>query len=96
MGSDNFTPNDSDLGTVLLFRGTVDESNALAEVEPGLLGGLNTLNLDERDVRIGDVLRTLVAQVTGLSIQPSVSGHFNYIIYPGGLVTKSQLAGGHS
>lgn len=79
MGSNNLAPNNSDFRTVLLLRCTVDESDALAEVELGLIRGLNALNLDERNVGVRDALGTLVAQVAGLSVQPCVSGHFNCI-----------------
>lgn len=80
MSSDNFTPNYTDLGAVLLLGTTVDESDTLSQVELGVLGVVNALNLQKRNVGVGDMLRALVAQVTSLCVQPSVGGHLQVMI----------------
>lgn len=55
-------PDDAHLGAVDLALGAVDERNALAEVELGVLLRSDTLDLDERGVRAGVALAALVAQ----------------------------------
>ena len=68
MGSGDLTPDNSDLGTSDLLGGTVDESNTLTKVELGILGGVDTLNADQGDVGVGNVLAALVGNVLSLNV----------------------------
>lgn len=68
VGSGDLTPDDSDLGTSDLLGGSVDVSNSLSNVELGLFGGSNTLDLDERDVRVNDSFASLVRDVLSLNV----------------------------
>ena len=54
MGSGDLTP--------------VNESNALTKVELGILGGVDTLNADQGDVGVGNVLAALVGNVLSLNV----------------------------
>ena len=62
-------PDDADLGATNLLGGLVDVSDALAEVELGLVGLLNTFDLDEGGVALGDALRALVAHDPSLGVK---------------------------
>jgi len=62
-------PDDADLGATDLLGGLVDVGDTLAEVELGLVGLLNTLNLDEGGVALGDALRALVAHDPSLDVK---------------------------
>lgn len=66
-----------DLGALDLALRTVDKSDALAEVESGVLGGVDTLNLDQRGVRVGVALATLEGQVLALKKGMPVSRPFS-------------------
>ena len=68
MGSGDLTPDDSDLRASLFLRGSVDVGDSLTQVELGVGGVGDTLDLDQRDVRVGDVLRTLVGKVLTLNV----------------------------
>lgn len=68
MGSGDLTPDNSDLGTSDLLGGTVDESNTLTKVELGILGGVNAVNADQGNVRVGNVLAALVGKVLALNV----------------------------
>ncbi len=68
MSSGDLTPDNSDLGTSDLLGGTVDESNTLTKVELGILGGVDTLNADQGDVGVGNVLAALVGNVLSLNV----------------------------
>lgn len=63
MGTGHLAPDDADLGAADLLRGAVDESDALAVVEGGVGGVLDTLDLDQAGVGVGVALATLVAKV---------------------------------
>ena len=56
----------SDLGAGAESLSTVDEGNLLSEVEGGVLGRGNTLNLDERGAGVGVALAPLVRKVASL------------------------------
>jgi len=68
VSSGDLTPDNSDLGTSDLLGGTVDESNTLTKVELGILGGVDTLNADQGDVGVGNVLAALVGNVLSLNV----------------------------
>lgn len=68
MGSGNLTPDNSDLGTSDLLVGSVDVGDSLTNVELSVLWGLDTLDLDQRDVWVGNALRTLVGDVLTLNV----------------------------
>lgn len=68
MSSGDLTPDNSDLGTSDLLGSTVNESNALTKVELGILGGVDTLNADQGDVGVGNVLAALVGNVLSLNV----------------------------
>ena len=68
MSSGDLTPDNSDLGTSDLLGGTVDESNTLTKVELGILGGVNAVNADQGNVRVGNVLAALVGKVLALNV----------------------------
>lgn len=59
----DLAPDDTDLGAADLLLATVDVGNALAVVEGGGLGVVNTLDLDERGVGPDGVLRALERDV---------------------------------
>lgn len=59
----DLAPDDTDLGAADLLLATVDVGNALAVVEGGGLGVVNTLNLDEGGVGPDRVLRALERDV---------------------------------
>lgn len=63
------TPENADLGATNLLGGLVDVCDALAEVELGILGLLDTLDLDEGGVALGDALRALVAHDPTLDVK---------------------------
>lgn len=63
------TPEDADLGTTKLLGGLVDVGDALSQVELGLVGLLDTLDLDERGVALGNALRALVAHNPSLDVK---------------------------
>lgn len=68
MSSGDLTPDNSDLGTSDLLGSTVNESNALTKVELGILGGVNAVNADQGNVRVGNVLAALVGKVLALNV----------------------------
>ena len=68
MGSGDLTPDNSDLGTSDLLGSTVNKSNALTKVELGILGGVNAVNADQGNVRVGNVLAALVGKVLALNV----------------------------
>ncbi len=68
VSSDDLAPDDSDLGASNLLVGSVDVSHSLSEVELGLLGVGDTLNLDERHVGVNNTLASLVRQVLSLNV----------------------------
>lgn len=59
----DLAPDDTDLGATDLLLATVDVGNALAVVEGGSLGVVDTLDLDERGVGPDRVLRALERDV---------------------------------
>jgi hypothetical protein len=59
----DLAPDDTDLGAADLLLATVDVGNALAVVEGGGLGVVDTLDLDERGVGPDVVLRALERDV---------------------------------
>lgn len=59
----DLAPDDTDLGAADLLLATVDVGNALAVVEGGSLGVVDTLDLDERGVGPDRVLRALERDV---------------------------------
>lgn len=59
----NLAPNDPNLGASNLLLATVDVCDALAQVERCGLGVIDTLDLNERRARVGDVLGALVRKV---------------------------------
>lgn len=67
-------PDDADLGATNLLGGLVDVSDTLAEVELGLLGLLDTLDLDEGGVALGNALRALVAHDPSLDVKTRLKG----------------------
>lgn len=60
MRSSYFTPNDSDLGTSDFLGCSVNISNTFTQVELSFLWSSNTFDLDQRDVRVVNSLRSLV------------------------------------
>ena len=73
MGTSNATPDHTKLGTVDFTGTTVDIGNTLAEVELSILGGLDTLELDERNVRVLGALGTFETEDAALAVQTVVS-----------------------
>ena len=69
MRAGNLAPDDADPGAADLLLGLVDVGDALAEVELGLVGLLDTLDLDERGVALGDALRALVTHNATLDVK---------------------------
>jgi hypothetical protein len=69
MSTGDTAPDNTDLAAVNLTLGTVDVSDALAEVELSISRSLDTLNLDERGVLVLVALGTLVAQNTALAVK---------------------------
>lgn len=63
------SPDDTDLGATDLLGGLVDVSDTLAEVELGLVGLLDTLDLDEGSVALGHALRALVTHDPTLDVK---------------------------
>lgn len=68
VGSGDLTPDDSDLGTSLLLGASVDVGNSLTQVELSVLCRLNTVDLNQRHVRVGHALGALVGQVLTLNV----------------------------
>lgn len=68
-------PENADLGATDLLGGLVDVSDTLAEVELGLVGLLNTLDLDEGGVALGDALRALVTHNPSLDVKTRLRTH---------------------
>ena len=60
----NLAPDNADLGAPDLLLAAVDIGDALAVVESGGLGVVDTLNLDQAGVGVGVALASLVAEVT--------------------------------
>ena len=58
--SNDFTPDDSDLGTSDFLGSSVDVSNTLTQVELSFLWSSNIFDLDQRDVWVVNALRSLV------------------------------------
>jgi hypothetical protein len=69
VSTSNTTPDDTDLGTVDFALSTVNISNTLTEIELSILGGLDTFNLDERNVRVLGTLGTLETQDAALAVK---------------------------
>jgi len=65
----NTTPDNTNLGTIDLTLSTVDIGNTLTEVELSILGGLDTLNLDQGDIGVLGTLSTLETQNTALTVK---------------------------
>lgn len=59
----DLAPDNPDLGAADLLLAPVDESNLLAEVEVGGLGGVNALQLEQAGVGVGVAGRQLVYTV---------------------------------
>lgn len=68
MSSSDLSPHDSNLGASDLLGGSVHESNPLTQVELGLLGGGDTLNLDQGAVGVVGSLGSLVRNVLSLHV----------------------------
>lgn len=68
VGSGNLTPDNSDLGTSDLLGSSVHVSDSLTQVELSVSWVLDTLNLNQRNVWVGNALRTLVGQVLTLNV----------------------------
>jgi len=64
----DLAPDDADLGTADLLLSLVDVGDLLAEVEVGSVGVINSLDLDQTRLGVGDVTATLVAKVTSLDV----------------------------
>lgn len=71
MGAGDTSPDATDLGAVDLTLGAVDESDTLAEVELGIGSGLDTLNLDERDIGALVALSALESKNTTFGVKTS-------------------------
>jgi hypothetical protein len=69
MSTSDTTPDNTDLGTVDFTLSTVDVGNTLTKVELSILGGLNTFNLNQRNVGVLVTLGTFVAQNTALAVK---------------------------
>lgn len=69
VSSRDAAPQDADLGATNLLGCLVDVGDTLAEVELGVLGLLDTLDLDEGGVALGDALRALVAHNPSLNVK---------------------------
>lgn len=69
VGSGDLAPDDSDLGASDFLLGSVDVGNSLTQVESGVLGVANALDLDQRRAWVVHVLGTLVGQVLTLNVQ---------------------------
>ena len=68
VGSSNLAPHDSDLGASDLLVGSVDVSNSLSDVELGLVGVGDALNLDERNVGVHNSFASLVRDMLSLNV----------------------------
>lgn len=68
VSSSNLAPDNSDLGSTDLLRSTVDKSNTLSKVELSFLRSSNTLDLNQGDVRVSNVLAALVGNVLSLNV----------------------------
>lgn len=68
VGSGDLSPDDSDLGASDLLGSSVHVSDSLTQVELGVLWVGDTVNLNQRDVWVGDALRTLVGDVLTLNV----------------------------
>lgn len=73
VGSGNLTPDNSDLGTSDLLGSSVDVSNSLTQVELSVSWSLDTFDLNQGDVWVGNALRTLVGDVLTLNVHCNVS-----------------------
>lgn len=72
MGASNTAPDNTELATILFSLGMVDISNTLAEIETSIVSGLNTFNLEKRNVGILVVLGASETQDTALGVQTIV------------------------
>lgn len=61
MRAGDLAPDDADLGSADLLLTLVDVGDALAEVEVGGVDVVDTLDLDQTHLGVGDMLATLVA-----------------------------------
>lgn len=75
VSASNATPNDTELRAVLHSLCTVDIRDTFAEVELSILGGLDTFELNERDIGVLVALGTLVTQNTALAVQTVIPIH---------------------
>lgn len=66
--SGNLAPDHSDLGSPDLLLAPVDVGDLLAQIEVGSVAAVDTLNLEEAGLGVGDVARALVAQVASLDV----------------------------
>lgn len=75
VGPGNTAPDDTNPGATDLVGTAVNVRNALAEVEGGILGVLNALNLDERGARVQVALAALVAHDPALAVETRLVSH---------------------
>lgn len=68
MSSGDLTPDNSDLSTSDLLGSSVHVGDSLTQVELSVAWRVDTVDLDQRHVRVGNVLRTLVGQVLTLNV----------------------------
>lgn len=73
VGSGNLTPDNSDLGTSDFLGSSVDVSDSLTQVELSVSWSLDTFDLNQGDVWVGNALRTLVGDVLTLNVHCNVS-----------------------
>lgn len=73
VGSGNLTPDNSDLGTSDLLGSSVYVGDSLTQVELSVSWGLDTVDLNQGDVWVGNALRTLVGDVLTLNVHCDVS-----------------------
>ena len=64
----DLAPDDADLGAADLLLSLVDVGNTLAKVEVGGVGVVDTLDLDQTRLGVGDMPATLVAKVATLDV----------------------------
>jgi hypothetical protein len=79
VGSGNLAPHDSDLGASDLLLGSVDVSNSLSDVELGLVGVGDALNLDERNVGVHNSFASLVRDMLSLNVDCVSMDHKNMV-----------------
>ena len=72
MRAGDAAPNDTNAGTVDGTLGTVNVSDALAEVEVGVLGGTDALELEEGGVLLGVALGAGEAENTAFGVEPGL------------------------